>query len=150
MLIFTLSFFQLQQEKFRVGLADLSKNFHLFMSCDRAAMFVLHVDTFKARATFAPRSQAVKNKLWSLVGTGKYRSGTEFAVMNSSCYSCRESIKQLKLHKKYIYKSTAIVQVMMTSPYFIPTFLYRWCSTNSRRTFEQASWKEYLIVDWED
>ena len=24
--------------------------------------------------------------------------------MNSSCYSCRESIKQLKLHKKYIYK----------------------------------------------
>ena len=51
MLIFTLSFFQLQQEKFRVGLADLSKNFHLFMSCDRAAMFVLHVDTFKARAT---------------------------------------------------------------------------------------------------
>ena len=36
--------------------------------------------------------------------TGKYRSGTEFAVMNSSCYSCRESIKRLKLHKKYIYK----------------------------------------------
>ena len=97
-------FFQLQQEKFRVGLAELSKNFQLVMSCDRTAMFVLHVDTFKARATFAPRSQAVKNKLWSLVVTGKYRSGTEFAVMNSSCYSCRESIKQLKLHKKYIYK----------------------------------------------
>ena len=104
MLIFTLSFFQLQQEKFRVGLAELSKNFHLFMSCDRTAMFVLHVDTFKTRATFVPRSQAVKNKLWSLVVTGKYRSGTEFVVMNSSCYSCRESIKQLKLHKKYIYK----------------------------------------------
>ena len=67
MLIFTLSFFQLQQEKFRVGLAELSKNFQLVMSCDRTAMFVLHVDTFKARATFAPRSQAVKNKLWSLV-----------------------------------------------------------------------------------
>ena len=87
------------------------------------AMFVLHVDTFKARATFAPRSQAVKNKLWSLVVTGKYRSGTEFAVMNSSCYSCRESIKQLKLHKKYIYKSTATVQVLMTSPCFFPKFL---------------------------
>ena len=128
MLIFTLSFFQLQQEKFRVGLAELSKNFHLFMSCNRTAMFVLHVDTFKARATFAPRSQAEK-----------YRSGTEFAVMNSSCYSCRESIKQLKLHEKYVYKSTAIVQVLMTSPYFIPTFLYRWCSTNSRKIFEQAS-----------
>ena len=51
MLIFTLSFFQPQQEKFRVELVELSKNFHLFMSCDRPTMFVLHVDTFKARAT---------------------------------------------------------------------------------------------------
>ena len=29
----------------------------------RVAMFVLHVDTFKARAMFAPRSRAVKNPL---------------------------------------------------------------------------------------
>ena len=43
--------------------------------------------------------------------------------MNSSCYLCRESIKQLKLHKKYIYKSTATVQVLMTSPCFFPKFL---------------------------
>ena len=38
----------------------------------------------------------------------------------------------------------------MTFPYFIPKFLYRWCSTNSRKAFGQASWKEYLNVDWED
>ena len=52
-------------------------------------------------STFAPRSQAVKINFGAQL---QYRSGTKFAVMNSSCYSCRESIKQLKLHKKYIYK----------------------------------------------
>lgn len=53
-------FFQLQQEKFRVELVELLKNFHLFMSCDRPTMFVLHVDTFKAHTMFAPRSHTVK------------------------------------------------------------------------------------------
>ena len=34
----------------------------------RAAMFVLHVDTFKARAMFAPRSRAVKKPYGASLG----------------------------------------------------------------------------------
>ena len=33
----------------------------------RAAMFVLHVDTFKARALFTPRSHVIKNPVKDLM-----------------------------------------------------------------------------------
>ena len=95
------------------------------------AMFVLHVESFKALAMFAQRSRSVKKTLWS-PSNGPFHSTSPairmhcrirrsprqtsslielwmilpfsiFAMNPSRCYSCMESLNRLKIHMKHIY-----------------------------------------------
>ena len=70
------------------------------MGSYRAAMFVLHVDTLKARAMFAPRSRTVKKSFEDLQSTVQ-----NFSAMNSAwpCYACMESLNRMKIEKEHIY-----------------------------------------------
>ena len=63
-------------------------------------MFVLHVDTLKARAMFAPRSRTVKKSFEDLQSTVQ-----NFSAMNSAwpCYACVESLNRMKIEKEHIY-----------------------------------------------
>ena len=70
------------------------------MGSYRAAMFVLHVDTLKARAMFAPRSRTVKKSFGDLQSTVQ-----NFSAMNLAwpCYACVESLNRMKIEKEHIY-----------------------------------------------
>ena len=78
----------------------------------RAAMFVLHVDTFKARAMFAPRSRAVKNLMeppWDVYSSLSIKNMTMVArcTLTVSYITLRVSTSFVLCRKKKENKLTS-------------------------------------------